>query len=152
VDQLADLVHQGWQIPLTPYRAVRGREVAQLIERMRINVPSSIRESERTLAERDRILADAKAEAERILEQARTQAMEMVSERSLLDTARAESQRIIEESKELARHRSEEADQYALQTLVALQDQLEAVLRQVENGIQIMSEQDESQPGRRRTE
>lgn len=152
VDQLADLVHQGWQIPLTPYRVVRGREVAQLIERMRINVPSSIRESERTLAERDRILANAKTEAERILEETRAQAMEMVSERSLLDTARAESQRIVEESKELARRRSEEADQYAIQTLVALQEQLQAVMRQVENGIQIMSEQGESEPGRRRSE
>ena len=37
---------------------------------MRITVPSSIRESERTLAERDRILAEAKAAADEIVEDA----------------------------------------------------------------------------------
>ena len=82
-------MHRGRQIPLTQYRAVRGREVDQLIERMRINVPSSIRESERTLAERDRILAEAKAEANRIVEEAKRQAIDMMSERGLLDSALA---------------------------------------------------------------
>ena len=150
VDQLADLLHQGWQIPFTPFRAVRAREVAQLIERMRINVPSSIRESERTLAERDRIVADAKAEANRIVDEARARAMEIVSERALLDTARAEAQRIVDESKEIARRRAEEADQYAVQTLRALQEQLEVVARQVDNGIQVMIEGGKSGPVQRR--
>jgi len=152
VDQLAALVQQGRQIPFTPYRAVRAREVAQLIERMRINVPSSIRESERTLAERDRIIADAEAEAERIVEEARARAMEMVSERALLDTARAEAERIVEEGKAMARRRADEADQYAVQTLRVLQEQLELVMRQVENGIEVMAEGGQAEDSRARKE
>ncbi len=140
MDQLAELIRQGTPIPFTPYRAVRGREAAQLIERMRINVPSSIRESERTLAERDYILAEAQAQAERIVNDARARAMEIVNERSLLDTARAESQRIVDEGKEIARRRSEEADQYTVQTLRALQEQLDVIRRQVDNGVEVMLE------------
>ena len=54
---------------------------------MRINVPSSIRESERTVAERDRIIAAANTEAERIVQQARQDAIDILSERSLVTTA-----------------------------------------------------------------
>lgn len=158
VDQLADLVHRGWQIPFTKYRAVRGREVDQLIERMRINVPSSIRESERTLAERDRILAEAKAQADRIVEEAKRQAIEMVSERALLDTARQEMQRIIDEGQVDALRRVDEADKYAVGVLLGLQDELQKLTQQVDNGIMVMGGKTEgdksdapaSPPGKRK--
>jgi hypothetical protein len=112
----------------------------QLIERMRINVPSSIRESERTLQERDQIIAGARAEADRLIQQARQQAMEMLSERSLVATAQAEAERIVGESREIARNRAEEADIYTLQVLQDLAQRLHLVLQQVENGIQVMQE------------
>ncbi|OUC05587.1 hypothetical protein RY27_26385 [Litorilinea aerophila] len=149
---MADMLSQGWHIPFTPYRVIRARDFEQMIERLRINVPSSIRDSERTLAERDRILAEASAEAERIIQQARQQAMEMVSERALLATARQEAERIIEESRALARRRTEEADRYAVQKLEELAERLQLLLREVNNGIQILQapedeEADEASPG-----
>ena len=52
-------------------RIVDASEVGQLLERLRISVPSSIMESERTLQERDRILSEAESEAKRIIAQAR---------------------------------------------------------------------------------
>jgi hypothetical protein len=138
VDQLADLMGQGWAIPFTPYTAVRGAEMEQLIARMRINVPSAIREGERTVAEREQILAAARAEAEKIVTEARQQAMALVSERSLVQTAQQEADRIVEEGKELARRRSAEADAYAVQVLEELSQHLQTVIRQVDNGIQVM--------------
>lgn len=140
------MLSQGWQVPFSPYRLVRAREMEQLIERMRINVPSSIRESERTLQERDRIMAEARAEAERLIQQARNQAMEMLSERSLVATAQAEAERIVEESREIARQRAEQADLYTLQVLQDLAQRLHAILQQVENGIQLMQENRPSPP------
>ncbi len=142
IDQLHELVNQGIPIPFSAYRLVRAREVEQLLERMRINVPSSIRESERTLSERDRIIADARAEADRILTEARQQAMEMVSERNLLATAQLEAERIIEEGKQIARRRTSEADQYAVQVLQELAQHLNMLEQQVNNGISLL------QPGR----
>jgi hypothetical protein len=135
------MLSQGWQVPFTPYRMVRARELEQLVERMRINVPSSIRESERTLQERDRLMAEARAEADRIIQQAKQQAMEMLSERSLVATAQSEAERIIIESREIARRRTEEADVYAVQVLQDLAQRLQAMLQQVDNGVQLMQEQ-----------
>jgi vacuolar-type H+-ATPase subunit H len=138
IDQLHVLISQGTPVPFSAYRLVRARDVEQLLERMRITVPSSIRESERTLAERDRIMNEARAEADRIIQQARQQAMDMLSEKSLIATAQAEADRIILEGKEVARHRTEEADTYAVQVLQDLSQQLQAISQQVSNGLELM--------------
>jgi cell division septum initiation protein DivIVA len=140
IDQLDELLKAGWEIPMSSQRVVPAREIEQLIERMRITVPSSIRDSERTLADRDKILAEAKQEAERILQQARQQAAEMLSERALVATAQQEAMRIVEDSRETARRRAEEADLYSMQVLQGLAQQLRATLQQVDNGIRLMQE------------
>jgi hypothetical protein len=140
IDQLHVLISHGTQIPLSAYRLVRARDVEQLLERMRITVPSSIRESERTLAERDRIMNEARAEAERIIQQARQQAMEMLSEKALIATAQAEADRIILEGKDIARRRTEEADTYAVEVLQDLAHRLQALMQQVNNGIELMQD------------
>lgn len=138
IDQLHDLLTQGTDVPFSSYRLVRARDIEHLLERMRINVPSSIRESERTISERDRIIADAQAEAERIVHEARQRAMELLSERSLVTTAQAEADRIIEEGKEIARRRAEEADEYAAQVLQGLSNQLMHLNQQVVNGLDLL--------------
>jgi hypothetical protein len=138
IDQLQVLISQGTPVPFTSYRLVRARDVEQLLERMRITVPNSIRESERTLAERDRIINEARVEADRLIQQARQQAMEMLSEKALIATAQVEADRIIGEGKEIARRRTEEADTYAVQVLQDLSQQLRGLMQQVGNGIELM--------------
>lgn len=138
IDQLHDLLTQGIDVPFSSYRLVRARDIEHLLERMRINVPSSIRESERTISERDRIIAEAQAEAERIVQDARRRATEMLSERSLVTAAQTEADRIVDEGKEIARRRAEEADQYAAQVLQGLSSQLLHLNQQVENGLDLL--------------
>lgn len=113
-------------------------EFSHLIERMRISVPSSIMESERTLAERDHILAEAHTEAERILQQARQRAMEIVHQDQIVMTARDEAERILQESRRAANRRAEEADRYAVNVLEDLAQKLQVITKQVDNGIGVM--------------
>lgn len=139
IDQLTETLNRGSRIPLTSYRVVDADELAQLLERLRISVPSSIRDSERTLAERDRILADARTEAAHTVAEAKQQAMEIVSQQALVVTARQEADRIVAEGKRLARQRSEEADRYAVEVLRDLSQRLQGIMQQVNNGIDVMS-------------
>ncbi len=117
---------------------VDANEFSHLIERMRISVPSSIMESERTLAERDHILAEAHAEAERIIQQARQRAMEIVHQDQIVMTARDEAERILQESRRAANRRAEEADRYAVNVLEDLGQKLQVITKQVDNGIGVM--------------
>lgn len=105
---------------------------------MRISVPSSIMESERTLAERDHILAEARTEAERIIQQAKQRAMEIVHQDEIVATARNEAERILQESRLASHRRAQEADRYAVDVLSDLAQKLQVITKQVDNGIQMM--------------
>lgn len=141
IDQLADLLNRSPRVPLSSNRLVDANEIGQLLERLRISVPSSIMESERTLAERERILNEADTEAKRIVAQARQRANEMLSADALVAMARREAQKIVEDGHNTARQRSEEADQYAAHVLGDLAANLGKMAKQVENGLQMLQEQ-----------
>lgn len=140
VDQMTELLSEGREVPLSRYRMIDAEEFGQILERMRISVPSSIRESERTLVERDNILAQARKEADKIIQEARDIAADMLSDNSLVVMARQESQRIIDDGHEVARQRTSEADGYATQVLQELHDKLSSISSQVENGITVMTQ------------
>jgi hypothetical protein len=60
IDQLTDALNRSWRVPLSSLCMVDGNQFGHMLERMRISVPSAIMESERTLDERDLILAEAR--------------------------------------------------------------------------------------------
>ena len=138
IDQLTETLNRGWRIPLTGLSVIDSSVVTHLLERMRINVPSAIMESERTLAERDLLINEARAEAERILQDARQHAAALLSEQALVQAAQQEAERIVEEGRAAARRRAEEADHYAMQVLEDLAQKLQHISAQVENGVQVM--------------
>jgi vacuolar-type H+-ATPase subunit H len=138
IDQLTDALNRSWRIPLSSLCVVDTNQIGHMVERMRISVPSAIMESERTLAERDQILADAHSEAERILQDARQQVAELVNDQSVVIAARNEAERILEEGRATAARRAQEADQYAIRVLEELANKLQTISTQVDNGVQVM--------------
>lgn len=125
---------------MSPYRVVNADEFSQLIERMRISVPSSIRESERTLAERDAIIAEAQTEAKNIVAQAHGRAQEILSESALVQAAHREADRIIANSRSEAARHAQEADRYATEVLEELAKKLDIITQQVDNGIHMLQD------------
>jgi cell division septum initiation protein DivIVA len=110
----------------------------QALERLRVSVPSSIIESERTLQERDRILEAAEAEAARMVEQAKRRAQEILSSDTLVSAARQEAERIIIDSQQTAQQRRDEADRYAARVLEELAEKLGIISKQVDNGLELL--------------
>lgn len=125
-------------MPFTTQRVVDANEFSEMLERLRITVPSSIMESERMLKERDRILNDAEETAQQLVAQAKQRAREMLSENSIIALARSEAERIMQQSEVAARRRTDEADGYAARVLEDLAAKLQSITKQVDNGLQIM--------------
>ena len=123
-------------MPLAPSLIVNSEECLRLIDQMRISIPSAIKESERMITERDRILSDAQARAEQIIAHAEQQAIQIVSEDSITERAREEAERIIGHGHAEAIRLVDEAEVYALDVLYRLRDNLNTSLQQAENGIQ----------------
>lgn len=113
IDQLDALVENSRRVPMSALRMIDYGQTKQAIERLRVNVPSSIMESERMLQERDRILEAAEAEAARIIEHAKRHANEILSNDSMVAAARQEAERIVIDAQQTAQVRRDEADRYA---------------------------------------
>ena len=151
VDQLEQVLNRGYRLPLSASLVVSEEECLRLIDQMRISVPSAIKESERMVAERDRILGDARKQAADIVEQARQQALEMVNQDYVAQEARREADRILDQSRQEAermvlRSRDEasaliqDAEEYTIDVLQQLVDRLSGVTQQARNGIRAIQQ------------
>jgi len=118
-----------------------GREeaVRRIIDQMRVSVPDMIKQAERTVGERDRIVAQANEEASRIIQLAREQATDMVEHDELAEAARKRANELLAEAEREAASMRSEADKYALNSLSGLAEQVTKLQREVENGMRALT-------------
>ena len=135
LDRLEETIRSGWHIPGMSRCAIDENEVQEIIESIRESIPEQVREADEVKRDRDGILADGKAEAERIIAEAQAQALDLVHEQVLYKTAEREARRIIEEANQQAYDTRTRADEYVVGTLEALERQLLGTLGTVRNGI-----------------
>ncbi len=135
VDRLEELFNASRGIPFTRSVIVDEERMLDLIDQMRVTIPDEVRKAQQLLAQRERILAQAKEEARRTIQMAQQKRDEMLAEHTLVDAARAEAERIVAQAQAEAESIRREADAYALQVLEQLALQLERMLAEVRNGV-----------------
>lgn len=135
VDQFETMLTSSLRIPGTDRVLVNESECQRLIEQMRVTVPDVVKQAQRTLQERDRILAQAKEESERIVTRTRERAAELLEEHEVVRQAQVRAQAIIQEAERTTQQMRHEADTYAVSVLQDLGSQLERSMTQVQNGI-----------------
>lgn len=135
INQLETVISQGKRLPLSQNIMVDEEAVRRVIDQMRVSVPEIIKQAERTLGERDRIIAQANEEAGRIVQMGREQATDMVEHHELAEDARRRAQGIIADAEREAAAMRAEADRYALNSLGVLAEHLTKIEREVQNGI-----------------
>jgi F0F1-type ATP synthase membrane subunit b/b' len=135
INQLETVISQGKRVPLSQSIMVDEEAVRRVIDQMRVSVPDIIKQAERTLGERDRIIAQANEEASRIVQMGREQATDMVEHHELAEDARRRAHDIVAEAEREAAGMRAEADSYALNSLASLAEHLAKIQREVQNGL-----------------
>jgi vacuolar-type H+-ATPase subunit H len=125
-------------VPLSQNIMVDEEACRRVIDQMRVSVPDVIKQAQRTLGERDRIIAQANEEAGRIVQMAREQATDMVEHHELAAQGRQRADELILEAEREVTQMRHEADEYALNSLKQLAEQLGKIQREVENGIRAL--------------
>ncbi len=123
------------KMPGTKMRLVDAERCFQLIDQMVLAIPEEIKKAQRIEQEKDRIIAQAKEEANRIRELAREEASRLADDTAVMNIARNRAEAIEERARKEAERLRAEADQYALDTLVRLRDEIAHILQVVSNGI-----------------
>ncbi|MCA9865906.1 MAG: hypothetical protein KIS95_02575 [Anaerolineae bacterium] len=136
VDSLEQALNDSTRVPLSAYLIVNEEKVYSLLDQMRVAVPEEIRRANRIEAEKDRILAQAKEEAERIRELARQEASELVKRDAIVSAAQHRAENIVERARRDSEALRQDADVYIMDVLNRLEEDLTRTLKVVQNGMQ----------------
>ncbi len=135
VDRLEEIIKSSFRLPFSGLRLVDERHIWPLLDQMRISVPDEVRRAERTLREKDRIMAQAQEETERIIALARSEAAQLTAEHAITQAAEARAAAIREQARREAEGIRTGADEYAFDVLCNLEQELKRTLTVIENGI-----------------
>ncbi len=144
VDRLEEIVKGSTQLPFSGIRLVDERHIWPLLDQMRISIPEEVRRAERTIREKDRTMAQAQEETERILALARSEAVQLTAEHTVVQLAEERAAAIRAEAEQEAEDIRTGADDYAFEVLCSLEQELKRSLTVIENGLQTIQLERES--------
>src|SRR5437764_505110 len=135
LDQLEEVLGAGPRLPLTSRTLVDEPEILDILDQIRVSIPEEVKAGRRLTQERDQVISDARAEAERILHDAEATAAERIGEHHLVRAAELRAGDIEERAIRQAAEIRREADAYAYRVLQKLREQIAQVAQTVDRGI-----------------
>jgi cell division septum initiation protein DivIVA len=140
IDELESRLTAGRRLPLTSNIVVDEEEFFDIINEMRSRIPEEVKQAQKIVRERDRIIAQAHEEAERLVALAEEKAKEVLGQQEIVKGAQARADTIIERAQLEADKLKTDADDYVIAVLSQLGSQLEGLMTTVQNGIQVVHE------------
>lgn len=135
VDRLEELFNDSRPIPLTHSVIVDEDRMLEIIDQMRISIPEEVKKSQQVIAQRDRVLAQAQEEANRTISLAKQKGEEIVDRDAIVQAAQARAEQILEQARADVETVRSDADEYVIESLTALEAELNRLLGQARNGI-----------------
>ena len=138
VDRLDNLIASSRRMPLVNQILIKEGDILNIVDQMRTSIPDEIKQARRIIQEKDRILAQAQADATTLLTRAREETERAMNREGLLRAAEARSQElvrqaeeqahsVIEQAEEHGEQLKNEADNYVAETLRNLKDHLASI-------------------------
>jgi cell division septum initiation protein DivIVA len=147
VDRLEEALNSSTRLPMSAYVLVNEDNVYNIIDQMRVAIPEEVKRANRIEAEKDRVLAQANEEADRIRELAKQEAAELVKRDAIMASAQQRADNILERSRRDAEALRRDADVYVIDVLTKLEEDLLRSLAVVRNGMRkVQAEQEMGAP------
>ncbi len=141
IDRLEELFNDAKAVPFTHNVIVDEDKMLELIDQMRIAIPEEVKKAQQVMAQRDRVMAQAQEEANRTLQIAREKADQMLQKDIIMQEAQRRADQIISQGRAEAESTRADADNYVVDTLMQLQEQIAKISNQVSNGIRMVQEE-----------
>ena len=134
LDQLDELIDRAWQLPLTGGRCVVDADkVRELLDDVRLNMPTEIRQAQSIVADRTEIGNTAKKEAEAIIARAEKRAAALVEEEEIVRQSRSKAAEIAQQAQQQSREMRQSAKEFVDNILKNTEESLAASMNEVKN-------------------
>ena len=111
-------------MPLINQIMIKESEILNIVDQMRTSIPDEIKLARRVIQEKERIIAQAQADASTLLARAREESERAIKREGLLQAAGERSLEMMREAEENTEKLKNDADAYVVETLRALRDHL----------------------------
>ncbi len=140
VDRLEELFNESRSVPFTRNVVVDEDRMLDIIDQMRVTIPEEVKKAQQLLSQKDRVLAQAQEEAGRIVQLAREKAESLVDRESITKTAQSRADQILAQARADAQATRQDADDYVIDSLQGLENEITRLMTQVRNGIRSLEE------------
>ena len=140
IDRLDDLLHNAKAVPLTDQVRIDREEIFGILDQMRATIPEEVKQARWIVKERQEMLGEAKREVDRLLAEAREQALREASQTEIVKIAERQAQDIVGEARRTAWETKLEMDDWADGILATLDTNLDRFLSAVRRGRQGLQE------------
>ena len=135
IDRLEELLDRSTRIPATSRVIIDEDEYLRLIDQMRISVPQEIKSARAIENDRDSIIASAQAQAEAMIQADREKADALSAEHEVTARAEIRAEQILADARARAESVTAAADEYVLDVLQGILQQIDAFRTTVANGV-----------------
>ena len=127
-------VEQARSMPMSSSAVVNRTEVLQLLDELRTGIEAAFGDARQLVADRDSIVAEACAESDQILKDARNERENLVSDTEVFRLAQRRAEEIVETARNEAEGLRKEADDYVDSVLATFEITLERTTEEVKRG------------------
>ncbi|MDO4501857.1 MAG: ATPase [Coriobacteriia bacterium] len=132
IDELNDLIEDSKPVFGKPnLRQVDINAAYQIMDEIRDIFPAEFAQARQTMRERDALLEEASIQANRAIEDARSQAMTIASEQEIVRISQQQADQILADARELERQTRAGAEDYADEVFGHVEQSLDTLLNNV---------------------
>src|SRR5579863_2130872 len=165
VDRLENLIASSRRVPLVNQIMIKEIDILNIVEQMRTSIHDEIKQARGVVQEKERIMAQAQANASALLARAREETERAMNREGLLRAAEARSQELVRQAEghsesllrqanEQSDHLKNDADAYVAETLRNLKDHLASIemdlsrtILSIERGLESLGDVGEEESG-----
>jgi len=134
VRQVEETIRTARNMPLSSSVLIDRQSLLELVDVLKRSIPEEIARARAVIRDRDEVIAQAQAQAQRIAERARAERQKLLSQTEIVEGATREADRRIAEAEEAARKMRSEAEHYVEGKLATFEIALQKTLKAVERG------------------
>ncbi|MDQ2715506.1 MAG: hypothetical protein M3Z08_11415 [Chloroflexota bacterium] len=147
VDRLENLIASSRKMPLMNQIIVKEPDILNVVDQMRTAIPEEIKQARRIIQEKERIIAQAQADATALLAKAREESERSMNREGLLRAAEERTKEMIRRAETQAEQLKADADAYVAETLRGLREHLAGIemdvsrtILSIEKGLESLQE------------
>ncbi|MEG2174676.1 MAG: ATPase [Oscillospiraceae bacterium] len=139
LDMLDELLDKSWSLPLSGGRSVVDDEkIRELLDDVRLNLPSEIKQAKAIVSDRSEILANARREADTVVRRAEDRARALIAQEDIVRQAQQKASEIITQAQQKSKELRGASQEFSDDLLKQAEDGLGKLLMEVRSTRQAM--------------